>query len=397
MKKEAQSEIEDGSEGGNDFIDEFAPSDISIPNYNKEKEQRKRQKAGKKIKKIEEKEETSGRRAWRKVLKTACSIALFVLLLIVTTVTLSSVIVRVNTSEFAIEGAIMEYGPERLTIGKIDGYEQLGLEKSADDASVADVLRDNSKGAVTYKAIEKQVKDSSYPRFVSDIATNIVGFYLYDYEYTAVSEEQIASMLYKNSSKLNIIGQQLSENDSKKLAKYIVNSPLYKEISVQEMQKQESVESTSVTSVLFSIPVLIGMIIAFMLLIMLIVAVCKGRIHTIIGWALMIAGLLSGITGFLTEPSYKPATAFSRDVLEAITAMFNENALIYGAVVFGVGLLVLLIGGAMKDDDDDENVSSEDDDDLDEFDEDELDEYEDEYEDELDEYEEELDEYEEEK
>ena len=335
-----------------DFIDEFAPAAIVIPNYDKEKELKKMEKINLKKKKRDTKKSRKRRRLVKKIVNITCSILLSILLFVVAVTVVSSVIVRINTSQFAVESAIKNYGPERLIVGKIKDHEKLGMNQSAENASMADVLRDNSTIPVTYAFIEQEVDKSTYPEFISGITTDVIGYYVFGTPYKQVEREEIENLIYKNSSKIKTVtGQELTESDCSKLAKYISKASVYREISASELNKQVATDFTGITSVLFSFPVLIGMILALLLVIVLIIVACKNYAYKIIGGAVLIAGLASGIAGFLVKPMYKASTAFVKCIVDAVTAAFNKNALIYGIVVAVVGILVLLIGGVMKDSD----------------------------------------------
>ena len=353
-----------------DFIDEFAPADIVIPNYNKEKELKKMKKASIRKKKNASQESVRRRNIITKVVSIACAILLTVLLVTVSTAVLSSVIVRVNTSEFAVKKAIKDYGPERLIVGDIKNYEKLGMNQSAENASMADVLRDNAVNPVTYADIKDEINDpkSTYPEFIAGVATDIIKYCVFDETYTQVTEEDIAGVIYKNSSKiLAATGQELTESDCKKIAKNIVNSKEYKELLLDEIDSKKAKMDTDLYSVIFSFPVLVGLILAFALLIILIIIACKGYAYKIIGWSIAVAGLVSGVAGFVFKPDFNASTAFVTCVVDAFTAAFNKNSLIYGIVVIASGILVVIAGNAMKDNDFDDEDEYDEDDEYDEY------------------------------
>ena len=102
------------------------------------------------------------------------------------------------------------------------------------------------------------------------------------------------------------------------------------------------------------------MILALVLVIVLVIVVCKGYAYKIIGWSVFVAGLVSGVAGFLAKPMYKASTAFVQCIVDAVTDSFNKNSLIYGIVVVVAGILILLIGSAMKDNDTDDDTYEED-------------------------------------
>ncbi len=331
-----------------DFIEDFTPTMINIPNYNKEKEQKKREKASIKAKKSKTKKSRRRRRLIKKIINITRNVVLFILLLAISIIVVSSLIVRGNTSKLAIEGAIKDYGPERISIGEVEDYSKMSLAESSEYASVADILKDNAEIPVSYAEIEQNVENSTYPTFIAEVATSVVRYYVFADYYERVTKADISKMLYDNASKIEILtGKKLSEKDCSKLAGYIVKSYAYKEIDTNELNRQKAAGHTPVTSVLFSLPVLIGMVVAFMLIIVLIVMTCKGFSHKLIGWAIMISGMVSGIWGFVLRPMFKTSSKFVSCIIDAIMDMFNRNSLIYGAVTIVVGLLVLLIGSAI--------------------------------------------------
>lgn len=351
INKAVENEKE-GNSAPKDFIDEFAPASIVIPNYDKEKELRKIEKINLKKKQKNSKKSKKRRRLIKKIVDVTCTILLTLLLFVVAASIVSSVIVRINTSGYAVESAIKNYGPERLIVGKVRDYEKLGMNRSAENASMADILRDNAEIPVTYAFIEQEVNKSTYPEFISGIASDIIGYYLLGTPYRQVEKVEIENLIYKNSSRIKTVtGQELNESDCNKLANYISKASVYKEISVSALGKQRAAEYTTITSVLFSFTLLIGLILAFALITALIIIVCKKHAYKIIGWTILVAGVVSGIAGFLIKPMYTASTAFVQCIVDAVTAYFNTNALIYGIVVAVIGILVLLIGSAIKDND----------------------------------------------
>ena len=80
---EASSEEENAEpqEAPADFIEEFAPAAIVIPNYNKEKELKKMEKASLKKKKRKKKKNLKRIRLIKKIISVICAILLFILLI----------------------------------------------------------------------------------------------------------------------------------------------------------------------------------------------------------------------------------------------------------------------------------------------------------------------------
>jgi len=336
-----------------EIISEFAPAPIKIPNYNKEREKKKVQKAKAKNKKAKSKKARRRKRIIRKTLTTIRNIFLFLFILIVATATVASLLVRMNTTDSSVEKAIRDAGPETFVIGKIENPDELGLEESSPSARVADIVRDNIGNGVTYKGIEGAVESSAYPKFVSKVTTNVINYYVFGGSYKAVTEEEIKDMLVDCNGRIGGGGNLLGPTRSEEIAERIAKSPAAQSISKAELDKQEASKYTSLTSVLFSSSVLTFLVIALLLLLILTIIYCRTYWHNIIGSAVIIAGLVVGVLGFLFKPAFITAVPFVRSVIDAITKSFNDSALIYGAVTILIGALIVFIGKSMRDDDDD--------------------------------------------
>ncbi len=343
-----------------EFISEFAPAPIKIPNYNKEKEKKKVQKAHAKQKKQKSKKARRRRRIIRKILTVTRAVVFSVLLFVVAAATVSSLLVKLSTTEYSVETAIRKGDPETFTVGKVAYPENIGLEPSSSKASMADILRDNSLILVTYNDIEMAVDRSSYPSFIADAAYNVINYYLYGTPFEAVSKESISKNLYENASYIKIItGTELGESRCDEIAGYIADSAAVKEVSAASLNKQPAVKYTEITSVLFSSLALIIFVIALLLLLILTVIYCKDYWHKIIGTAVILAGLAVGVAGFLFKPAFTSTNAFVNCVIEAITKNFSHSAVIYASVTVLVGILVVLIGNSLGEDDDDEYYEEE--------------------------------------
>ncbi len=337
-----------------EIMEEFAPKPIDIPNYDKEKEQRKRAKVKQKQKVKNSKKNKKRRKIIKKIVSIVSAVLLFILLVVLGTATVTSLTIRVNTTEFALESAIMDSRPESYIIGSIDEElrEDLILDESSERAGLADIIKDNSKSTVktTYAEIEKEVRSSTYPSFVAGIASRVINYYLYGSEYIPVSQKEISDVIYKNSSKIDFLtGRKLFENNCNTIARSVVKSKTVKELSRESLDKQKSAKITGVTSAVLSLPILIGMVLALILMIILVMIVCSGYSHKIIGFAIMVSGALSGAAGFIYKPMFTTSSEFIKCVVDAIVQSFNKNALIYGIVVFVIGLLIVLIGSAIAD------------------------------------------------
>jgi len=178
--KDSENISENNSQ--DEFISEFAPEPIKIPKYNKEKEMKKAEKADEKSRNRKSKKAKKRRRILIKIITVIRNILLFVLLLSVIFATVSSLLVKMSSSKYSVESAIRTNSPETFVVGKIKNPSKINLKISSPKASVADVLRDNSMIVVTYADIERAVSKSSYPKFVAEIAHDIISHYIYGTE-----------------------------------------------------------------------------------------------------------------------------------------------------------------------------------------------------------------------
>lgn len=356
----AAENVSENEKNEREFISEFAPEPIQIPKYNKEKEQKKHEKANEKMKKRNTKKSKKRRKLLRKIVFVIRTVILFAVLLSLLFATLSSLIVKMNTSQYSIESAIRTNEPESFVIGKIKNPSKINLKKSSPRASVADVIRDNSLITVTYADIEQAVRKSSYPDFVADAAHDIISFYIYGKDFKEITANDISQMLLKNVSYIKLVtGVELGESACNDIARYALKSSALKEISPSALKEQSAAKYTYITSVLFSTMVLVCLVIAAMLFLVLTVVACNGFAHRMIGWACILSGIGVGTAGFLFKPVFKVSSDFLQCIIDAITKSFNQSSLIYGGVVFLAGILVMLIGHAMADDEYEEEPDDE--------------------------------------
>lgn len=366
MEEEKVSEVDEKDTGAEEvteeeIIEEFAPSPITIPNYNKEKEHRKRAKARIKERNVNSKKGKKHRKIIKKVMNAVRAVVLVILLLVIGTASMTALNVRINTSEFAFNKAIINHDPSSFVIGKIKNPIAINLQESSENASVTDILKDNAIIPVTYKEIVRVVNKSSYPEFVADIAHDVTSFYVYGKPFKGTSEKKIADMLYENASDIQIVtGQKLSENGCLKYAESISKSLAVKEIDPSVLDRQKAIKYTYITSILFSYPALIAFMVLLVTLIVLTILACTGYSHKIIGWTIMISGIVTGVAGYLVKPMFKASSPFVKSVLDAITDSFNTNSVIFGVVVLVIGLLIRLIGGLMVNDTPEEVVVKDD-------------------------------------
>lgn len=355
IEPQANAESNEGKTTQEEFIAEFAPEPIKIPKYNKEKEMKKVEKANARNQKRKSKKSKKRRRILRKIVFVTRSVLLFVLLVAVIGATLSSLLVKMNTSEYSIETAIRSNSPEEFIVGKIKNPSKINLKISSPRASVADILRDNSMIVVTYADIRQAIMKSTYPDFVADVAHNVISYYVYGGKYDGITKKEIAETILENVSFIKLVtGVELGESACNDIGKYVAKSSAFKELSEESLASQKAAKYTDITSVLFSTMVLVCLVIGLMLLLVLTVIGCRGFAHKMIGWASIVAGLFTAVAGFLFRPMFSASSEFVKCVVSAITTGFNQSALVYGAIAFLVGILVMLIGKAMSDEDDDE-------------------------------------------
>ena len=338
-----------------EFISEFAPEPIKIPKYNKEKEMIKAEKAKEKKKSRKTKKSKKRLRILRKVVLVARSIVLFVLLVAAISATLSSLLVKMNVSEYSIETAIRNNEPESFIVGKIKHPSKINFKASSQKASVADILRDNSMITVTYADIRQAVSKSTYPGYIAKVAHDVVNYYIFGESFKDITSNDIAQKLLENVSYIKLVtGIELGQSACKEIGKYAAKSDTIKTLTAESLSKQAAAKYTTVTSVAFSTTILVCLVIALALLIVLTVIGCKGFIHKMIGWASIVSGFVIGIAGFLFKPQFATSSQFVKCVINAITRSFNQSALVYAAIAILVGILAMLIGKAMNDVDDDE-------------------------------------------
>ena len=144
-------------------------------------------------------------------------------------------------------------------------------------------------------------------------------------------------------------GRKLFEKNCDTIAKFVVTSKTAKELSRESLDSKSSAKITGITSAMLSLPVMIGMVVALLLLIILAIIVCNGYSHKIIGFSVIIAGAVAGAAGFMYKPVFSATSRFINCVLDAIVDNFNKNSLVCGGIVVAIGLLVVLIGGALSD------------------------------------------------
>lgn len=336
-----------------EFISEFAPAPIKIPNYNKEKEMRKRVKMKEKNKKARSKKSRKRRRLIKKILVAVRSVVLFVLLLVLTTATVSTLYVKMNTSEYSVKKAIRDAEPETFVIGVVKSPEKINLRESSKKASIADILRDNAMYPVAYADIEGAVMRSSYPDFVAGIAHKIINSYVYGTGYEGVEKEHIEEAILENASYIKAVtNRDVGETASEEIAGYIMGSEEIKSLNPYKIAQQKATQYTQITSILFSTMSLILFVVALLLFMVLTIMLCKGYAYKLIGWAVVLSGAICGVLGFLFKPHFVPAGEFIKSVFEAITKSLNQSALLFGCVTALVGVLIMLVGSALKEDDD---------------------------------------------
>ena len=346
---------EKSSEESKAFISDFAPEPIVIPNYNAEKEHKKRRKEKVRDQKKLSQSRKKTRRIVRRILFAARCLLMFVLLLAVMTATLTSLLVRLNTSEYAVENSIKNNHPEAFVIGKIEDPTALNIKKSSSHAAITDILRDNARGTITYADIKQAVLKSSYDEFIAKQAHGVIAYLLYGEAYGGVRGKDVAKVMRDNISYIKLVTEvELGESACDEFGAYVDKSSAFDEISPAALSKTKAAQYTQTTTVAFSLMVLVCLAVAMMLLILITAVACSGKAHTVIGWSGMISGLIVGIGGFMFKPAFAVKSLFVRDVFNALLRSFHQTAVFYGAVMFGICLLILLIGHAMSDNDEEE-------------------------------------------
>lgn len=336
-----------------DFVSEFAPAPINIPKYNREKEQKKAEKAGNKAKKQVAQKSRKRRAKLKKAIFVARTAGLFILLAAVVTTMVFSLLVKMNTTEHAIETAIRNNNPELFTIGKIKKPDKINLSPSSPRAALADIIRDNSDHVITYDDIAREVKRSNYSHFLATLSHDIIDFYLFGNEYQGVTEENVEALILSASKRIyGLTGRNVGESASKEIAAYIKNSPFFDDLSRGNIMRQTNAEQTQLTSILFSTLTLICLVIAAILLIVLVIVSCKGIAHKIIGWAIIIGGVLTGVAGYFTTSLFNARSELLKDVAEVILNTFNHNAIIWSGLTVVIGIVIMLMGKMISDEDD---------------------------------------------
>lgn len=337
-----------------DFVSEFAPAPINIPKYNREKEQKKAEKAGQKAKKQVTQKSRKRRAKLKRAIFVARTAGLFILLAAVVTTMVFSLLVKMNTTEHAIETAIRNNNPELFTIGKIKKPDKINLSPSSPRAALADIIRDNSDHVITYDDIAREVKRSNYSHFLATLSHDIIDYYLFGNEYQGVTEENVEALILSASKRIyGLTGRNVGESASKEIAAYIKNSPFFDDLSRENIMRQTNAEQTQLTSILFSTITLICLVIAAILLIVLVIVSCKGIAHKIIGWAIIIGGVLTGVAGYFTTSLFNARSELLKDVAEVILNTFNHNAIIWSGLTVVIGIVIMLMGKMITDEEDD--------------------------------------------
>ena len=338
-----------------EFISEFAPEPIKIPNYNKEKEMLKRAKVKEKGKKLKSKKSRRRRKIIEKTVAVARNILLFVVLFVVITATVSTLFVKMNTSEYSVRKAIRSAEPETFIVGEVKNPAKINLRPSAKKASVADVLRDNSMLPVTYADIQGAVMRSTYPDFVAGIAHEMINYYMFGETYNGVTVKEISGAILENASHIKVVtNMELGESACREISEYVAKSEEFKSLSPENIQKQKVSGNTHITTAVFSTASLICYVIALLLFMILAIIFCKGYAYKLIGWAAIASGAITSIVGFLIKPGFEPRGEFVKSVFNAIVKSFHQSVLVFGGVTVLVGILVILIGSAIEEEDDDE-------------------------------------------
>ncbi len=359
-----------------EIIDDFTPEPIKIPKYNVEKEQAKHEKVKEKNLKRMSKKSRKRRRAIKKALIIIRTVLLVLLLTAVLSATLTSLLVRMNTSEYSVSSAIRTHNPETFIIGKIKNVKDLNINRSASRATLADILRDNAMNPVTYADIVRNIDKSSYSDFIAENAHGIISFYLHGTPYDGISGDDIANVISDNTSYIKLAtGRELGQSACNDFKTYVNKSSALKDISPEALKEKKAAQYTDELSIIFSVIVLAALAVILMILLIVIISSCQGYAHTLIGWCSIVSGIIVAVAGFFFNPGFSTSNLFIKSVYSALLKSFHTSALIYGGIVILVGIIVMLIGRAMKDD-----YEYEEDDDYDDYDYDELEDIDDEYE-----------------
>lgn len=330
------------------IISDFTPEPINIPKYNIEKEREKHEKRGEREKKRSLKKNKKAYKVMVKTLSVIRNVLLFVLLLSVITAGLSSIIIRVNTSEYAIESAIRTGNPESFVVGKIKDTKTLNMKKSSSRATMADILRDNAITVTTYKDIVNAIGKSAYPELIAKNAHGVISSLIYGTDYAGVSKKDVSDAVFKSASYIKLVtGNDVGKSASDQIGKYVEKSSALKDIKPENLKSRY----TNFTKKALSLPVL-GVIFALIVvLIVLCVVFCKGYAYLMIGLPIIISALITGVAGLIYEPSFSSKNAFINCVRDAITQSFHKNSVLFAVVAVLIGAIVLLIGRALNVDD----------------------------------------------
>ncbi len=348
-EKTSQSQEEELSQ--EEFISEFAPEPIKIPNYNTEKELRKRAKAKAKKRKLRSKKSKKRRKIVKKVIVVTRSILLCIFLFAIITATVSTLFVKMSTSEYSIKRTIRAAEPETFVVGKIKNPQKINLRPSSSRASVADVLRDNALVPITYADIENAVNRSTYPEFVAKTAHNIISHYIYGTPYKEITPEEVSQTLLDNASYIKFVTDiELGESGCREIAKYMSKSQMFKGLTTENIEGQKITKYTHITSMVFSTVALISFVVALLILMVLTILLCKGFASKLIGWMAILSGATVAATGFFVKPMFTPSGEFVKSVFNALVDNFHSGALIYGGVTILAGVLIMLVGKAIDDD-----------------------------------------------
>ena len=147
-----------------------------------------------------------------------------------------------------------------------------------------------------------------------------------------------------------LTGRNVGESASKEFAEYIKNSPFFDDLSRENVMRQMNSEETQLTSILFSTVTLICLVVAAILLIILVIVSCKGIAHKIIGWSIIIGGVLTGVAGYFTTALFSARSELLKDVTEVLLNTFNHNAIIWSGITVVIGIVIMLMGKMIIDD-----------------------------------------------
>lgn len=334
-----------------EIIDDFTPEPIKIPKYNVEKEHAKHEKVKEKNLKRMSKKSRKRRRAIKKALIATRTVLFILLLITVLSATLTSLLVRMNASEYSISSAIRTHNPETFIIGKIKNVKDLNINKSSSKATLTDILRDNAMNTVTYADIVKTIDRSSYSEFIAKNAHGVISMLLYGTPYDGINGDDIANVINDNTSYIKLVtGRELGQSACNDFKAYVNKSSALKDLSPQALKKTSVAQYTNELSIIFSVITLAGLAVMLMLLLIIIISSCQGYAHTLIGWSSIASGIIVAVAGFFFNPGFRTSNVFIKSVYSALISNFHTSALIYGGIVILVGIIVMLIGRAMKDD-----------------------------------------------